>query len=80
MSSGPTAGLSPPVALILLDLDGALDRPDPDLRAGIDALLAALRERGWQIQETASPPTCYLPAEDVDLDRLEPANGSTLCE
>jgi uncharacterized protein (DUF427 family) len=36
---------------------------------------AALR-----ILETASPPTFYVPAEDVDLDQLVEVAGSSVCE
>ena len=36
---------------------------------------AALR-----ILETASPPTFYVPAEDVDLDQLVEVTGSSVCE
>lgn len=30
--------------------------------------------------ETASPPTYYVPAEDVRTDLISPADGSTWCE
>lgn len=33
-----------------------------------------------RVLETASPPAFYLPPHDVDLTRLVPASGSSLCE
>ena len=33
-----------------------------------------------RVLETASPPTFYLPPEDVDLTLLVPAPGSSVCE
>ena len=48
------------------------------MRAGgrrIAATLAALR-----VCETAAPPTVYLPPADVDVDRLVPVPGRSLCE
>jgi uncharacterized protein (DUF427 family) len=36
--------------------------------------------RCLRVLETASPPTVYLPPEDVDFTRLEPVSGSSRCE
>jgi len=36
--------------------------------------------RAQRLLETASPPTFYLPAEDVDGSVLEPARGGSFCE
>lgn len=36
--------------------------------------------RAMRVLETASPPTFYLPPQDIDLDRLRPAAGSSHCE
>ena len=36
--------------------------------------------RAVRVLETASPPTFYLPPQDIDLDRLHPAPGSSRCE
>jgi uncharacterized protein (DUF427 family) len=33
-----------------------------------------------RVLETASPPTFYLPPEDVRVDLLQEASGSSLCE
>ncbi|MCO5186530.1 MAG: DUF427 domain-containing protein [Anaerolineae bacterium] len=33
-----------------------------------------------RVLETASPPTVYLPPQDIRMDWLEPANGSSYCE
>ncbi len=34
----------------------------------------------FRILETASPPTFYVPPEDVDLDQLERVSGRSFCE
>ena len=34
----------------------------------------------YKVMETASPPTFYIPREDVDLDLLAPADDQTYCE
>jgi phosphoglycolate phosphatase-like HAD superfamily hydrolase/uncharacterized protein (DUF427 family) len=42
--------------------------------------LLAESARGLAVQETAGPPTYYLPPDDVDLSRLEPLADRSLCE
>jgi uncharacterized protein (DUF427 family) len=37
-------------------------------------------ERGVRVLETASPPTVYLPPEDVEPGAIEPVEGNTFCE
>lgn len=58
-------------------------RIEPDERRvevrGGDVLLADSR-RALRVLETASPPTFYLPREDVELEYLEPSARSSLCE
>jgi uncharacterized protein (DUF427 family) len=44
-----------------------------------DTVLARSR-RALRVLETASPPTVYLPPEDIQMARLEPATGSSRCE
>ena len=36
--------------------------------------------RAMRVMETASPPTFYLPPDDVDLSVLVPARGGSMCE
>ncbi len=48
------------------------------VRAGDD--LVAETRRAVRVLETASPPTFYLPPEDIMPGRLEPASGSSHCE
>jgi uncharacterized protein (DUF427 family) len=43
-------------------------------------LTLAHSTRACRVLETASPPTFYLPPEDVRLDRLVPAAGRSHCE
>jgi uncharacterized protein (DUF427 family) len=33
-----------------------------------------------RVLETASPPTIYIPPDDIDFDRLSPSPGSSFCE
>ena len=44
-----------------------------------DAIIAKTRA-AYRILETASPPTVYLPPQDVRLELLEPAAGGSVCE
>jgi len=55
-----------------------LDRRDVVVRAG-DVVLART-ERALRVLETASPPTFYLPPEDVRMDLLARARGTSWCE
>jgi uncharacterized protein (DUF427 family) len=43
-------------------------------------MLIARSQRVIRVLETASPPTFYLPREDVDMSRLTPARGHSFCE
>lgn len=40
----------------------------------------ARSSRSYRVLETASPPTWYIPAEDVNRDLLVPVSGSSFCE
>lgn len=44
-----------------------------------DSVLARTRV-SYRVKETASPPTFYLPADDVRVERLTPVAGSSVCE
>ena len=37
-------------------------------------------DRALRVLETASPPTVYVPPEDVQAELLEPTEGHTVCE
>jgi uncharacterized protein (DUF427 family) len=56
----------------------ASDAREVVIRVG--AVEIARSRRALRILETASPPTFYLPPEDVDLNCLETAGGSSFCE
>ena len=45
-----------------------------------DGVLVADSARASRVCETASPPTFYLPPEDVLFEHLVPAGGSSWCE
>ena len=40
----------------------------------------ASTRRAWRVLETASPPTFYLPPDDIDLQQLMPVPGRSFCE
>ncbi len=44
-----------------------------------DVVIADTRS-AIRVLETASPPTFYLPPEDIDLARVRPAAGTSFCE
>jgi uncharacterized protein (DUF427 family) len=48
------------------------------VRLGADEI--ARTRRGLRVLETASPPTFYFPAGDVNMAMLSPASGSSTCE
>lgn len=55
----------------------------PDPRTVIvksDDLIIAETRQAVRILETASPPTFYLPPESINMDYLNEAEGSSLCE
>jgi len=44
------------------------------------SVVIASSERSARVLETASPPTVYLPPEDVNMDLLQPIPGESFCE
>ena len=45
-----------------------------------NAKVIASTQQAYRVLETASPPTFYLPPEDVESHQLVPASGSSFCE
>ncbi len=64
------------------------DYPRPPLAKRTDRLvevraadvLIARSQRSVRLMETASPPTFYLPPDDVDFDQLVRVPGDSICE
>ncbi len=50
------------------------------VRVEADTLLLAETRNAHRVLETASPPTYYIPAGDVNLDALVTVPGSSFCE
>ena len=50
------------------------------VRVIVGDIVVADSARALRVLETAGPPTYYLPAEDVRMDLLTPAEGHTICE
>lgn len=46
----------------------------------VESGLLARSDRAYRVLETASPPGFYLPLQDVDLERLAPVGGRSICE
>jgi uncharacterized protein (DUF427 family) len=64
------------------------DYPRPPLLKPCDCLVVvkadgeilARSSRTFRVLETASPPGFYIPADDVELDKLAESPGSSVCE
>ncbi len=71
-----------------LPLESVWDYPRPPsviscerrVRVLLDATVVAESDRAARVLETASPPTIYLPSEDVRTELLQAASGQTFCE
>lgn len=50
------------------------------LRVEFAGAVIADSVNGWRVLETSQPPAFYIPAADVDLDRLTPGAGRSHCE
>jgi uncharacterized protein (DUF427 family) len=50
------------------------------VRVVVDGVVVAETTRALRVLETASPPTFYIPPDDVRLDLLEPESRHTTCE
>lgn len=50
------------------------------LRVLFNGVTVADTARGHRILETSHPPTYYIPREDVRMEHLAPAPGSSFCE
>lgn len=50
------------------------------VRVELDGTVIAETSRALRVCETASPPTYYIPPEDVDVDRLRPSPHRSVCE
>jgi len=58
----------------------ALDRSGRHVRVTLGRRLIADSVRTLRVLETASPPTVYIPPDDIRTDWLEPAGGVSVCE
>ena len=50
------------------------------VRVELNGEIVAESERALRVLETSSPPTIYVPPEDVRAELLRPAEGKTVCE
>jgi uncharacterized protein (DUF427 family) len=79
---------SPSLAPNGLPLESVWDYPRPPSVVPCERRVRVLHQetvvaestRAVRVLETASPPTIYLPPEDVRAGLLEPASGQTVCE
>jgi uncharacterized protein (DUF427 family) len=71
-----------------LPLESVWDYPRPPsvvpcerrVRVQLDGTVVAESDRAVRVLETASPPTIYLPPDEVRTDLLETGSGHTVCE
>lgn len=79
---------SPPTAPNGLPVESVWDYPRPPsvvpckrrVRVLHKGVVVAESDRAVRVLETASPPTVYLPPEDVRTELLEPGSGHSVCE
>jgi uncharacterized protein (DUF427 family) len=57
-----------------------VERVAERIRIEFGGVLLADSQRAYRVIETSSPPTYYLPPEDVRMEHLEPRDHSTFCE
>jgi uncharacterized protein (DUF427 family) len=50
------------------------------VRVVVDGVTVAESDRALRVLETSSPPTIYVPPEDVRAEHLRPTEGKTVCE
>ena len=50
------------------------------IRVVFNGVTVAETQRAKRVLETSSPPVYYIPLEDVRMDLLTPAQGTTFCE
>lgn len=57
-----------------------LERVERELRVVVGGTVIAATRSGWRICETASPPTYYIPPQDVRVDCLRASRRRSFCE
>jgi uncharacterized protein (DUF427 family) len=57
-----------------------VERSTRRVRIEFNGAVVAESDRALRVLETSSPPTIYLPPEDVREELLRPAPGKTVCE
>ncbi|HEV3154275.1 MAG TPA: DUF427 domain-containing protein [Candidatus Baltobacteraceae bacterium] len=57
-----------------------IERSKRLVRIEFAGLEIARSARTWRVLETSHPPVFYIPCEDLAVDALRPAAGSSLCE
>jgi uncharacterized protein (DUF427 family) len=50
------------------------------IRVVVGGRTLADSDSAWRVLETAGAPVYYVPPDDVDLERLRPGSGTTVCE
>ncbi len=57
-----------------------IEKATQRVRVELGGIVIADTTRAWRVLETASPPTYYIPPDDVKREYLEPSERSTFCE
>lgn len=57
-----------------------LERVERHIEIRLGNETVADTRNSWRVLETSHPPVYYLPLDDIRMDLLEPAEGSSYCE
>lgn len=57
-----------------------LEPADKHIQIFFNGELLADTHRAWRVLETSHPPVYYIPPEDIRMEYLNPAEGSSWCE
>ncbi|HSN75119.1 MAG TPA: DUF427 domain-containing protein [Anaerolineae bacterium] len=57
-----------------------VERTGKHIQVVFHGVVIADSRRAWRVLETSHPPVYYIPPEDIRMDCLRPAQGSSFCE
>lgn len=58
----------------------SLEPCDKHIEIRFNGVLIANTRKAWRVLETSHPPVYYIPQEDIQMEHLSPASGTSLCE
>jgi uncharacterized protein (DUF427 family) len=57
-----------------------VERTEKHIQVAFNGVMIADSRRAWRALETSHPPVYYIPPQDIRMDCLLPAKGSSFCE